>query len=82
MRTLLLTSLKLCVDETPAPMLGPGRGRKTGYFWALSRDDRPWAGPDPPGVVYAYAPGPFMACGCSKAIAASSTATAIRLTRP
>ena len=39
-------------------MLDPGRGRtKTGYFWALSRDDRPWAGPDPPGVVYAYAPG-------------------------
>ncbi|NEV03147.1 hypothetical protein FNJ47_47900, partial [Bradyrhizobium sp. UFLA 03-164] len=27
------------------------------YFWALSRDDRPWAGPDPPCVVYAYAPG-------------------------
>ena len=38
--------------------MDPGRGRtKTGYFWALSRDDRPWAGPDPPGVVYAYAPG-------------------------
>ena len=58
LRQLLLASSKLCVDETPAPVLDPGRGRtKTGYFWALSRDDRPWAGPDPPGVVYAYAPG-------------------------
>ncbi|MCK1352705.1 IS66 family transposase, partial [Bradyrhizobium sp. CW7] len=54
LRQLLLASSKLCVDETPAPVLDPGRGRtKTGYFWALSRDDRPWAGPDPPGVVYA-----------------------------
>ncbi|MET4449416.1 hypothetical protein ABIB75_007730, partial [Bradyrhizobium sp. GM2.2] len=52
LRELLLASPKLCVDETPAPVLDPGRGRtKTGYFWALSRDDRPWAGPDPPGVV-------------------------------
>ncbi|MGY4407942.1 transposase [Bradyrhizobium sp. USDA 3315] len=56
LREVLLASVKLCVDETPAPVLDPGRGRtKTGYFWA--RDDRPWAGPDPPGVVYAYAPG-------------------------
>ena len=58
LREMLLASAKLCVDETPTPVLDPGRGRtKTGYFWALSRDDRPWAGPDPPGVVYAYAPG-------------------------
>ena len=39
-------------------MLDPGRGKtKTGYFWALARDDRAWAGPEPPGVVYSYAPG-------------------------
>src|SRR5579872_1530788 len=45
LREILLASAKLCVDETPAPVLDPGRGRtKTGYFWALSRDDRPWAG--------------------------------------
>lgn len=55
LRELLLESSKLCV-ETPAPVLDPGRGR-TKTFWGLSRDDRPWAGPDPPGVVYAYAPG-------------------------
>lgn len=39
-------------------MLDPGRGRtKTGYLWALARDDRRWGGKDPPGVVYFYAPG-------------------------
>jgi transposase len=39
-------------------VLDPGRGRtKTGYFWAISRDDRPWGGSDPPGVAYTYAPG-------------------------
>jgi transposase len=42
----------------PAPVLDPGRGRtKTGYFWAIARDDRPWGGTDPPAVVYTYAPG-------------------------
>ena len=29
---------------------------KTGYFWAIARDDRPWGGRDPPAVVYTYAP--------------------------
>jgi transposase len=54
----LLSSAKIGVDETPAPVLDPGRGRtKTGYFWAIARDDRPWQGKDPPGVVYTYAPG-------------------------
>lgn len=48
----------LFMDETPAPVLDPGRGRtKTGYLWALARDQRGWAGPDPPGVVFFYAPG-------------------------
>jgi transposase len=58
LREKLLGSSRVCVDETPAPVLDPGRGKtKTGYFWAIARDDRPWLGPDPPGVVYAYAPG-------------------------
>jgi hypothetical protein len=75
--------LEALVDETPAPVLDPGRGRtKTGYFWALSRDDRPWAGPDPPGVVYAYAPGRGAVHGLRllEATAASSIAM-MRLTR-
>src|SRR3974390_435922 len=54
----LLSSAKISVDETPAPVLDPGRGRtKTGYFWAIARDDRPWQGKEPPGVAYTYAPG-------------------------
>jgi transposase len=58
MRDELLTSTKLFVDETRAPVLDPGRGRtKTGYFWVIARDDRGWAGADPPAVVYTYAPG-------------------------
>jgi transposase len=49
---------KLFMDETKAPVLDPGRGAtKTGYLWALARDDRRWSGADPPGVVYFYAPG-------------------------
>jgi transposase len=58
MRDELLRSTKLFVDETTAPVLDPGRGRtKTGYFWALARDDRSWQGGAPPAVVYSYAPG-------------------------
>src|SRR5262249_47446150 len=58
MREILLGSAKIAVDETPAPVLDPGRGRtKTGYFWAIARDDRAWGGGDPPAVVYTYAPG-------------------------
>ncbi|WP_285675131.1 IS66 family transposase, partial [Paralimibaculum aggregatum] len=54
----LKRSTKLFMDETTAPVLDPGRGRtKTGFLWALARDDRNWAGADPPGVVYFYAPG-------------------------
>ena len=58
MRQELLRSTKLFVDETTAPVLDPGRGRtKTGCFWVLARDDRPWRGRAPPAVVYSYAPG-------------------------
>jgi transposase len=58
LKATLLTSAKLAVDETPVPVLDPGRGKtKTGYFWAIARDDRPWGGTDPPAVAYTYAPG-------------------------
>jgi len=53
----LKASPKLFADETTAPVLDPGRGRtKTGQLWTYARDDRPWGGRDPPGVVYVYAP--------------------------
>jgi transposase len=55
---LLKTSTKLFCDETRCPVLDPGRGKtKTGYLWAIARDDRPWRGSDPPAVAYSYAPG-------------------------
>jgi len=67
----LKLSSKLFMDETTAPVLDPGRGKtKTGYFWALARDDQPWNGQEagsgadatgnttgPPGVAFTYAPG-------------------------
>ena len=58
LRELILTSGKIAVDETKAPVLDPGRGRvKDGYFWAVARDDRPWGGRDPPAIAFTYAPG-------------------------
>jgi transposase len=58
LKLLLLTSAKLVVDETTVPVLDPGRGvTKKGYFWTIARDDRSWAGPDPPAVAFTYAPG-------------------------
>lgn len=54
----LKRSTKLFMDETTAPVLDPGRRKtKTGYFWALARDDRSWDGNAPPGVAFTYAPG-------------------------
>ena len=48
---------KLFADDTPIPVLDPGRGRtKTGRLWVYTRDDRPWGGPDPPAAVYFYSP--------------------------
>ena len=42
----LKQSGQLFMDETRAPVLDPGRGKtKTGYLWALARDERLWAGP-------------------------------------
>jgi transposase len=58
LREILLGSARLFADETTMPVLDPGRGRtKKGYAWAIARDDRPWAGAEPPAVVFRYAPG-------------------------
>ncbi|WP_457814245.1 IS66 family transposase (plasmid) [Sinorhizobium meliloti] len=57
-KRLLWESTRLYVDETTAPVLDPGRGKtKTGYLWAVLRDDRGWNGCAPPGVVFHYRPG-------------------------
>jgi transposase len=45
----------LHADDTPVPVLDPGRGRtKTGRLWVLVRDERPWGSRAPPAVVYRY----------------------------
>jgi transposase len=50
-------SSKIFADDTPIPVLDPGRGRtKIGRLWVYTRDDRPWAGADPPAAVYFYSP--------------------------
>lgn len=55
---ILLSSARVFADETMVPVLDPDRGRtKTGYFWVVARDDRPWGGGDPPATIYRYAPG-------------------------
>ena len=53
----ILGSSKLFADDTPVPVLDPGRGRtKTGRLWVYVRDDRPWLGPDPPAALYRFSP--------------------------
>ena len=53
----VFASGKVFADDTPIPVLDPGRGRtKTGRLWVYTRDDRPWGGPDPPAALYFYSP--------------------------
>ena len=53
----LLGSTKLFADDTPVPVLDPGRGRtKTGRLWVYVRDDRPWLGQGPPAALYRFSP--------------------------
>jgi len=53
----VMVAKKLHADDTPVPVLSPGRGRtRTGRLWAYVRDDRPSGSRDPPAVVYRYSP--------------------------
>jgi transposase len=53
----LFASDHLFADDTPVPVLDPGRGRtKTGRLWVYAREQRAWGGPEPPAAVYLYAP--------------------------
>ena len=53
----VLSGSKLHADDTPVPVLAPGKGRtQTGRLWAYVRDDRPSSGADPPAVAYRYSP--------------------------
>jgi len=47
----------LHADDTPVPVLDPGRGKtKTGRLWVAVRDERPWGSGVPPAVFYRYSP--------------------------
>jgi transposase len=43
----------LHADDTTVPVLAKGKTR-TGRLWTYVRDDRPFAGPDPPAAVFFY----------------------------
>jgi transposase len=52
-----LASAKVHADDTPVPVLDPGRGRtKTGRLWVYVRDDRPAGSAEPPAAWYRYSP--------------------------
>jgi transposase len=53
----VLAAQKVHADDTPVPVLDPGRGQtKTARLWAYVRDDRPAGSRDPPAVWYRYSP--------------------------
>jgi transposase len=57
LRRHVMSAEKLHADDTPVPVLAPGRGKtKTGRLWTYVRDDRPWGDKSPPAVWYAYTP--------------------------
>lgn len=46
---------RIHADDTTVPVLAKGKTR-TGRLWAYVRDDRPFAGPEPPAAVFFYSP--------------------------
>jgi transposase len=57
LRRYVLGGAKVHADDTPVPVLDPGRGRtRTARLWTYVRDDRPAASNDPPAVWFAYSP--------------------------
>ena len=53
----VMAAQKLHADDTPVPVLDPGRGRtKTGRLWTYVRDERPAASEEAPAVLFRYAP--------------------------
>ena len=53
----VLAATKLHADDTPVPVLAPGRGStKTGRLWTYVRDDRPAGSTDAPAVWFQYSP--------------------------
>ena len=63
-RDVVVASDRIHADDTPIPVLDPrkkrveglARGVKEGRVWVYVKDDRPWAGSDPPAAAYWFAP--------------------------
>jgi hypothetical protein len=52
-----LGTYKIHGDDTPVPVLFPGRGTtKQGRLWTYVRDDRPAGSAEPPAVLFRYSP--------------------------
>jgi transposase len=57
LRRHVMAGNKVHGDDTPVPVLEPGRGKtKTGRLWTYVRDDRPSGDATPPAVWYCYTP--------------------------
>ena len=53
----VFASDNLFADDTPVPVLDPGRGRtKTGRLWVYAREQRGWGGTAPPAAVHIFEP--------------------------
>jgi transposase len=53
----VLSGDKVHGDDTPVPVLCPGRGTtKQGRLWTYVRDDRPAGSPEPAAVLFRYSP--------------------------
>jgi transposase len=51
----VFAAARLHADDTTVPVLDVGKTR-TGRLWTYVRDDRPFAGADPPAAAYFYSP--------------------------
>jgi hypothetical protein len=57
LRKHVISAAKLHADDTPVPVLEPGKGRtKTGRLWTYVRDERPAGQTTAPAVWFAYTP--------------------------
>ena len=54
-RSHVFAAERIHADDTTVPVLAKGKTR-TGRLWTYVRDDRPFAGPDPPAAVFFYSP--------------------------
>jgi transposase len=54
-RSHVFSAERIHADDTTVPVLAKGKTR-TGRLWTYVRDDRPFAGADPPAAAYFYSP--------------------------